>query len=55
MKGGIAQWARDKLPTADGPDDGTVFFDDDGDDAGSGAGLQVGAFKLPQLTSLFSR
>eukprot|EP00878_Enallax_costatus_P019678 GHUV01020763.1.p1 GENE.GHUV01020763.1~~GHUV01020763.1.p1 ORF type:complete len:190 (+),score=53.23 GHUV01020763.1:371-940(+) len=55
VKGGIAQWARDKLPTADGPDDGTVIFEDDNDDDASDLGFKVGGFKLPQLTSLFSR
>lgn len=55
VKGGIPQWAREKLPLADGPDDGSVRFDDDEDDEGSGTGVRVGTLKLPQLSSLFSR
>lgn len=54
VKGGIAQWARDKLPMADGPDDGSVIFSDDDDDD-SEPGMKVGALRLPQLSSLFSR
>jgi hypothetical protein len=68
VRGGLAQWSRDKLPTESGPEDLDAVpalrrggaasrsreEDDDDDGEGSG-GVRLGPLRLPQLAGVFSR
>jgi len=56
VKGGISQWARDKLPLAEGsPDPAAAFDNNKDDDDDNEGGFNIGGLRLPQLTSVFSR
>ncbi|WIA35407.1 hypothetical protein OEZ86_003852 [Tetradesmus obliquus] len=64
VSGGIAEWRREQLPMAQGPEDPAAVpglsssssssRDEDDDDDMSG-GFRVGGLRLPQLASVFSR